>query len=179
MNGLAIMLTQVNTAEVAQITSAVTASVMSKIAGIGSQILMIVGFWILFESKGERGWKAIIPIYSTYVSYKLFFKKSKFWQMVIFSVVLFIALIMLMVVGAVSLSSSISDSMGFMGMVALGLILISTIALIVISIQFDIAICKKYNMGFLFTLGMIFFMPIFVCILAYEVRAGRAQEIEE
>ena len=54
---------------------------------------------------------------------------------------------------------------------------VSFIWLLVISIQYDIAICKKYGRGVLFILGMILFTPIFVGILAYEVYKGRAQEI--
>lgn len=41
-------------------------------------IIGIVCMWILFTKAGEKGWKAIIPLYNAYVAYKLFWKKSMF-----------------------------------------------------------------------------------------------------
>lgn len=38
---------------------------------IAYEILLIVSYWKLFNKAGEKGWKAIIPIYNDYVRYKL------------------------------------------------------------------------------------------------------------
>lgn len=32
----------------------------------------VAGNWLILRKAGEAGWKALIPIYSTYVQYKLF-----------------------------------------------------------------------------------------------------------
>ena len=39
-------------------------------------ILTIIGMFLLFQKAGVGGWKAIIPIYSTYVWFKLIYGKG-------------------------------------------------------------------------------------------------------
>lgn len=34
-------------------------------------VLSIVGIWKMFEKAGEKGWKSLIPIYNTYILFKL------------------------------------------------------------------------------------------------------------
>ena len=34
-------------------------------------IIYILAYWMIFNKAGEPGWKALIPIYSTYTEYKL------------------------------------------------------------------------------------------------------------
>jgi hypothetical protein len=34
-------------------------------------VLLIVSMWKVFEKAGEAGWKAIIPVYNTYITIKL------------------------------------------------------------------------------------------------------------
>ena len=42
-------------------------------------ILQYVSYWKLFNKAGEKGWKAIIPFYNTFVRYKLTWSKVFFW----------------------------------------------------------------------------------------------------
>ena len=35
--------------------------------------------WRIFTKAGEKGWKALIPFYSIYISCRLFWKKHYFW----------------------------------------------------------------------------------------------------
>lgn len=167
--------TTVTVGELQRVANMASTSTVSSITASLYGILTIVGFWILFESKGEKGWKAIIPIYSTYIAYKLFYKKSKFWTIFICWILFFFAIMYLAFLGLIA-QRSLSDVMGIAGLISLAVIFITLLTILVISILFDISICKKYNMGVLFTLGMIFFSPIFLCILAYEVKKGRAVE---
>lgn len=167
----------VTVGQLQQMANMASANVMGQITTAFYTILSIVGFWILFELKNESGWKAIIPIYSTYIAYKLFFKKSKFWTLVICWVLFFMATMFLAFVGLATYGkTTISNFMGFGGIISFVVMAITLLIIVIVSIQFDIAICKKYNMGLLFTLGMIFVTPIFLCILAYEIKKGRAVE---
>lgn len=34
-------------------------------------VLLVIAFWKMFEKAGEEGWKSIIPLYNTYILYKL------------------------------------------------------------------------------------------------------------
>ena len=49
------------------------------VAVIGIIIAFVVANWKLFTKAGEKGWKSLIPIYSTYVKIKIAFSGSKKW----------------------------------------------------------------------------------------------------
>ena len=52
-------------------------------------VIALVSMWVLFVKAGEKGWKAIIPVYNSYIAYKLFWKKSMFWVALIMSFLVF------------------------------------------------------------------------------------------
>ncbi len=49
-------------------------------------IISIVAMWRLFTKAGEKGWKAIIPIYNVYIYFKIAGVPSLFWVLLIVSV---------------------------------------------------------------------------------------------
>ena len=51
---------------------------------IFSSIYSIVCFYRIFTNCGELGYKAIIPIYSTYIQFKLFYSKKNFFIYIVF-----------------------------------------------------------------------------------------------
>ena len=55
--------------------------------GIIYYILYIIAGWKLFEKAGEQGWKALIPIYNSYIYYKIVGMKKWFWAVLIVSFV--------------------------------------------------------------------------------------------
>ena len=54
-------------------------------------ILGVIALWMAFKRAWESGWKAIIPIYNTYIMYKLAGVKNWFWYSLIISIVLSVA----------------------------------------------------------------------------------------
>lgn len=34
-------------------------------------VLLVIARWKMFQKAGEAGWKSIIPVYSTYISFKI------------------------------------------------------------------------------------------------------------
>jgi hypothetical protein len=46
---------------------------------IAYYVLLMVACWKVFEKAGEKGWKAIIPIYNEYITYKIAGIKNWFW----------------------------------------------------------------------------------------------------
>ena len=42
-------------------------------------ILVIVAMWRIFKKAGEPGWKAIIPIYNSYILFKIVWDTKFFW----------------------------------------------------------------------------------------------------
>lgn len=50
-------------------------------------VLTVIAGWKIFEKAGEKGWKSIIPIYSTYILFKIIGAKTCFWVMFCLSIV--------------------------------------------------------------------------------------------
>lgn len=63
---------------------ATLASLMSSISTVSLivKIIGIVAMWRIFSKAGEEGWKAIIPIYNTYIRVKLI--NGNGWLMFLF-----------------------------------------------------------------------------------------------
>lgn len=49
-------------------------------------ILTVIATWKIFKKAGEPGWKCLIPIYNTYIMYKIVGMKMWFWIMLAVSV---------------------------------------------------------------------------------------------
>jgi len=55
-------------------------------------LIYIIALWFVFKKAGEKGWKAIIPIYNEYITYKIAGIKNWFWwSLLIAFVIWFIA----------------------------------------------------------------------------------------
>lgn len=131
-------------------------------AVIAFYVLTVVASWRIFTKAGEKGWKALIPIYNTYVSYKIVGMKSWFWISLIVSFVLnFIA----------NMNGGMKfDNNG-------NLVNPSTIALVcfwgntifsaVVSVMYAIKLGKAFNKGTGFTVGLVLLPNIFWLILAF------------
>ena len=117
-------------------------------------ILMIIANWRIFTKAGEAGWKAIIPAYNTYVLYKLTWKTSMFWAMLILA---FIA--------------GIANGIG--GILCAVIYGIFMLVVVVISITQLHMLSKAFGHGVGFTIGLFILSPIFILILAF----GKSQYI--
>lgn len=109
-------------------------------------ILLVVANWRIFTKAGEAGWKSIIPIYNSYILYKICWKTSVFW------ITLLIAVLGAVLTNIpVMIAAIIGSILGF----AVG----------VISIIQLYKLSKAYGHGVGFTIGLIFLNPIFMLIL--------------
>ena len=100
-------------------------------------IMLIVGMCKLFKKAGEPAWKVFIPIYSSYIFYKI-----------ADSVTLFI----------VSICLSVASYLLFPAL---------SLGQIVIHIIFCVALARVFNKSGGFAIGLIFLYPIFILILAF------------
>lgn len=123
-------------------------ALFSLIAGI----LTLIAYWRIYTKAGEEGWKAIIPIYGTYVLYQFTWDIKMFWIM--FGS--FFCGLILAVMGAVS---------GISLFVFIGLI--AVLVGIVIELFQSHALSRSFGHGVGFTLGLLFLTPIFLLILAF------------
>lgn len=49
-------------------------------------VLLVIAGWKIFEKAGEKGWKAIIPIYNVYIMFKIVNMTSWFWWSIAVSI---------------------------------------------------------------------------------------------
>lgn len=114
-------------------------------------IVFVVAYFKIFTKASVGWWKSLIPIYNQYVLYKIAWKGSMF----------FFGIFLAILSGVLSVISNGNEF----------LVNISSIPFIIYFV-IDRIICKaklakSFNKGFFFTLGLIFFEPIFILILGY------------
>ena len=49
-------------------------------------VLLVIAGWKIFEKAGEKGWKAIVPIYNVYIMFKIVNMTSWFWWSIAVSI---------------------------------------------------------------------------------------------
>ena len=133
-------------------------------------ILMIVAMWKIFTKAGEKGWKALIPIYNLYIYFKIAGAKNWFWALFVVSL------------GFDILSAVVSNSGVFVidqagkvtavaNVAAANIFYFVTCAVIIFQIIAGIVQCAKlskaFKRGIGTTLGLIFLPNIFQLILAF------------
>lgn len=120
--------------------------------GIAMYVISAIAYWQIFKKAGEKGWKALIPVYNSYIIYKISWKTSMFWIMLILDIVY-------VVLAGINVSAQ-SGVLAF-------LMYAVYIAVLVIGIISIHKLSKAFGHGVGFTLGLIFLSPIFILILAF------------
>ena len=119
-------------------------------------MLHVVAAWRIFTKAGEAGWKSIIPIYSTYITYKISWKKKNlFWATLAATVLAFV-----LSPFSIQADGSINYAMFFIAMLLLLFAFVVNILLVVRK-------CRAFGHGVGFAIGMLFFEPIFTLILGF------------
>lgn len=130
----------------------VYSDLFSSLFSIVVGILSLIAYWKIYEKAGEEGWKAIIPIYGTYVLYRLTWDIKMFWIM--FGG--FMGGFLLILIGLLTPLTAIA----FLGLIAI------LIALVIDLFQSH-ALSRSFGHGLPFTLGLLFLTPVFLLILAF------------
>ena len=115
-------------------------------------VLTVIACWKIFTKAGEAGWKALIPIYNTYIMYKISNLSFLYWFII-------------PVVGAGVLSgigNSVSND-GLKGFLSF----VSAVVEIVMLAKFSLALAKAFGKGTGFAVGLFFFPNIFQLILGF------------
>lgn len=114
-------------------------------------IFQIIAFWKIFTKAGEPGWKSIIPIYGSYVCFKISWKPLWFW---VYFVLTFVYCLI------PALSGGEASALGIISTIA-------SIALLIIQIAANYKLSKAFGHGIGFAVGLILLWPIFILILGY------------
>ena len=116
-------------------------------------ILQIIAFWKIFKKAGEPGWKSIIPIYNSYVLYKISWRPLWFWLNILIA----------FIYGFVGQLANSSTSGTFFAI----LTIIFYVALFVLYVMFLVKISRSFGHGIGFAIGLLFLYPIFILMLGY------------
>ncbi len=133
---------------------------LKDIIPVSIDILIIVGFiyiillpfiaaWKLFKKAGIPGWKSLIPIYNSYLMFKIV-------GMPVICIIPYIAYTIL--------NSIYADYKKIPNIIII-IIIVITILYVIIDIIKEIKLGKAFGKGKLFILGLIFLSPIFEIIL--------------
>lgn len=123
-------------------------------------VLLIIAWWRMFTKAGEKGWKSIIPIYSSYVLFKLVWNTKNFW----------ICLGLGVVTGLLnSLGTSFaadSNGAGGFGIFSILSLIVSIISL-VWYVRLSLKTAAAYGKSTGFGVGLVLLPTIFLLILAF------------
>lgn len=124
-------------------------------------ILQIIACWKMFEKAGEKGWKAIIPIYNYYIMFKIVDMKGWFWSIFCISIIY----------GIICGVNGYDGSNPNYDFAAHPIVLVSALVVCVVAIVseiiYSIRTSKAFGHGGLFAAGLFFFQPLFQMIIGF------------
>lgn len=106
-------------------------------------IFQIIAYWKLFTKAGEPGWKSIIPVYNSYIQYKISWKPMWFW-------ISFVALFVL------NLLNQFSDPAQAPSTFLIIITVIVLILNIVIQVMTALKLSRAFGHGVGYAIGLIF-----------------------
>ena len=126
-------------------------------------ILLIVAEWKIFKKAGEAGWKSLIPIYNTYIIYKISGIKAWFWYLLVVSIGCYVVAT---INGGIQYNENMEISSST-SMLAIFAAVFNTVFAAIVSIYANYRLAKVFKKGIGFTLGLIFLPNIFTLILGF------------
>jgi len=111
-------------------------------------LIKTIALWKAFKKAGEAGWKAIIPIYHTYIEYKIADMKNWFWYGLAIAVIFWI------------IAAFIPDQQQLLTDIACAIVWI-----IYIIVTFKFA--RKFGWGVFTSILFVLFYPICILILGF------------
>ena len=128
------------------------------IAAIAVYVVQVIGLWKMYKKADIAGWKAIIPVYNTYLRYKLAWKPGVFWKYLILNVVVQVLNL---------IRETYLQDVDVLSIILSLIVIVAGIWLIVISVKLALRTAKAYGKGTGFGVLMWFFDGICTCVLGY------------
>ena len=132
----------------------------------------IVVNYLVLEKAGERGWKSLIPFYSDYLEYKLYWDKNLFW------INLFMPFITLVIICLCAILHYYTTFLAVLFVLACILLLTSVIFDVILKIKKG----KCFGESAAFGIGLVLLNPIFCAILAFDKKCqyiGNVKVVDE
>lgn len=127
-------------------------------------VLLIIAHWKMFTKAGEPGWKSIIPIYSSYVLFKLVWTAKDF-------AIFYGATILAYIVGMAGGFNTMQGGNAVAASDPNPIIAIIVLALLIVAVVWAIRLALKtaaaYGKGTGFGIGLVLLPTIFTLILGF------------
>lgn len=137
----------------------------STISGLLLWVMLVIAHWKMFAKAGEAGWKAIIPIYSDYVLFKLVWYKKSFF-IYYGSIVGFVLFTIFS--GQIGIDSAGSlVLMEASNQVFAVLAYVCTILILIYTVMLAIRTSFAYGKSALFAVGLLILPSIFSLIIGF------------
>jgi len=128
-------------------------------------ILTVIASWKILQKAGEKGWKALIPIYNTYLLYKIVGLKGWFWAIILIGIVYNI------IASTQNLNLNSEEAIKNFNFGEHPVLLIATVVYIIFTIiaqiKYVINTAKAFGKGTLFMVALFFFPNICWLILGF------------
>lgn len=131
--------------------------------GLIYYIFLVIAGWKIFEKAGEKGWKALIPLYNTYIYYKIVGMKNWFWALFVVS---FVVSLITSLMGQDTQAQSM-DLSTTAGIVSFILSIAMCVFALAVSIMYSIRTSKAFGHGGAFAVGLFFLQGIFLLVLGF------------
>ena len=119
-------------------------------------VIFCAACWKLFGKAGEKGWKALVPLYNEYVLFGLVWKKKRYWDYLS-------CVIATSVIGALLLKGMDEGRI----VLTLGLFVLVLLGALLCYCVYRWKLAKAYGRGAGFALGLILLPPVFELILGF------------
>lgn len=118
------------------------------IAFIVLYLITAIVKWKIFVKAGEKGWKALIPVYSQYIEFKICWDTKYFWMIFIISIC--------------------SSVLLLIPVIGLSIMMIGMICILVITIQEKLQLAKSFGKDNGFGIGLCVIPLVFELMLAID-----------
>ena len=122
-------------------------------------VFIVIFLWKIFEKAGEKGWKAIIPIYNVYILFKICWNTKTFW--------ILIAMIGITIIIPIT-STLIENVSPMIATLSIIVVVVSYLVMFIIHIKLIFKLGSSFNKGASFCLGLLLLYIIFLGILAFD-----------
>lgn len=130
-------------------------------------VLTIIATWKIFKKAGEDGWKSLIPIYNTYILFKIA-KNEHFVKYLIGSIVLCITFMITAISMTFATDPAMTSSINNVFVTVFFLLFcVTTIWLLIIRFKMYKDLCEMFSLPTVFAWGLLLLNSVFVCILGF------------
>ena len=131
-------------------------------------VLFIISAWRILEKAGEKGWKALVPLYNMYLMFKIVGMKSWFWGMIALTFVVSIITTIDGFVGLTSIKDVNVTTFDFQSHIVTFITLLVNFCINVYVLTiYGLRTSKVFNHGIGYAIGLVLVPNIFWLILGF------------